>query len=83
MSVKMKKNITFNLKPTTFWDCNLEQLDFKEDKYFIISRIAERGTDSEVLFILNNYSKKDIRHAVTKSKEITPITLNYYENIIL
>jgi len=72
-----------NLKQTTFWDCEIDKLELEKDKFFIIARIAERGTDIEVDLMHEYYSLKDINYAVNHSKEISELTLNYYNTIVL
>lgn len=79
----MKKNsLEKYLNPRTFWDTEFTKLDLEKDKYFIISRIAERGTDKEYFFIRTHYVKKDILYAVNNSRETSPKTKNFF-NIIL
>lgn len=75
--------INKQLNKATFWDSDFESLDLEKDKSYIISRIAERGTDNEVLFIKNYYSKHDILFVVNNSAEITPKTKNYFNTIDL
>jgi hypothetical protein len=70
------------LNKTTFWDCDFSQLDLKRDKNYIISRIAERGTDIEADFIIFFYSKKDILYVVNNFREISPKTKSYFNTIL-
>jgi len=70
------------LVKSTFWDAEFEDLDLEKDKGYIISRIAERGTDIEVLFIISYYPKKDVLFVVNNAPEITPKTKNYFNTIV-
>lgn len=70
------------LVKSTFWDTEFEGLDLEKDKGYIISRIAERGTDNEVLFIISYYPKKDVLLVVNNAPEITPKTKNYFNTIV-
>lgn len=70
------------LVKSTFWDAEFEGLDLEKDKGYIISRIAERGTDNEVSFIISYYPKKDVLFVVNNAPEITPKTKNYFNTIV-
>lgn len=70
------------LVKSTFWDSEFESLDLEKDKGYIISRIAERGTDIEVSFIISYYSKEDVLFVVNNAPEITPKTKNYFNTIV-
>ncbi len=70
------------LVKSTFWDAEFESLDLEKDKGYIISRIAERGTDIEVNFIISYYPKEDVLFVVNNSPEITPKTKNYFNTIV-
>lgn len=70
------------LVKSTFWDAEFEGLDLEKDKGYIISRIAERGTDIEVSFIISYYPKKDVLFVVNNAPEITPKTKNYFNTIV-
>lgn len=70
------------LNSPTFWDADLNTLDLIKNNHFIIARIAERGNDKEINFMLTHFSKSDILFAINHLPEITPRTKNYF-NIIL
>lgn len=70
------------LVKSTFWDAEFDNLDLEKDKGYIISRIAERGTDIEVSFIISYYSKEDVLFVVNNAPEITPKTKNYFNTIV-
>lgn len=86
--LELKKKIGNNglvnkyLIKSTFWDAEFESLNLEKDKGYIISRIAERGTDNEVSFILSYYTKKDVLFVVNNAPEITPKTKNYFNTIV-
>ncbi len=70
------------LVKSTFWDTEFKGLDLEKDKGYIISRIAERGTDIEVNFIISYYPKEDVLFVVNNAPEITPKTKNYFNTIV-
>ncbi len=80
-----KKDFKKYLNPATFWDTDFEALDMEKNKYFIIARVAERGTDLEVFFIQSVFSKEEILFAVNQSafaRGLSNKTKNFF-NIIL
>jgi hypothetical protein len=76
------------IKPTdvfqkaVFWDAEFENLDFKEDKRFIISRVLTRGNEEEIWFILDYYPKEDILDVLNSTKGLDPKTVNFF-NLVL
>jgi len=77
-----KKKLLINLlNPATFWDVNLNLLDVSKDKDFIIVRVLERGTDSEIWYIESVYSQQEIILALKNTKGACKKTLNFYRTI--
>jgi len=60
-------------------DINL--LDIKKDRDFIIVRMPERGTDLEIGLIKLTYSQREIISALEKTKGGSKKTLNFYKTI--
>ncbi|MFH1993506.1 MAG: hypothetical protein ABIK98_14060 [Pseudomonadota bacterium] len=59
-----------------FWDKG--PLNHKRDKYIIIERILEFGTECEVDIIQNYYGIEAIKAVVIESRELSPRTVNYF-----
>jgi hypothetical protein len=59
-----------------FWD--KEALDLARDKFIIIERILELGTEDEVDAILAYYGRESVAQVVRKSRELSPRTVNYF-----
>ncbi len=74
---------TLPLKKTTFWDIDINILDLEKDKIFIITRVLTRGTDNEILFVENHYTKEEIVSALNTTKGIDKKTKNYYNLIFI
>ena len=59
-----------------FWDKG--PLNHRRDKYIIIERILEFGTEDEVSIIQNYYGIEAIKTVVIESRELSPRTVNYF-----
>jgi hypothetical protein len=65
-----------------FWDAKFEELDFEDDKNFIISRILTKGTDKDIYFVCDYYDKKTILFVLKTTKGIDPAIINYFEQVL-
>lgn len=61
-----------------FWDVNPKEIDAKKHKHFLITRIAEKGSWSDVLWLKNQYSKDEIKYAVAHSKNVSAKTKAFW-----
>lgn len=54
-----------------FWDVKRENLDFTEDKSFIISRVFERGKLEDVLGIIHIYGNQEAGEVLRDNKYLS------------
>ena len=66
-----------SLKPI-LWDVDLESLDVKKDKDFIIKRVTDKGRWDDVVWLKTQYVIDDIIDVVKKSKNISKKTKNFW-----
>jgi len=59
-----------------FWDKGA--LDLSLDKFIIIERILELGTEDDVDAILDYYGRESVAQVVRESRELSPRTVNYF-----
>jgi hypothetical protein len=59
-----------------FWDKG--PLDPDEDKFVIVERILEFGTEREFLSVISCYGDVFIRDVVRNSRNLSPKTVNYF-----
>jgi len=59
-----------------FWDKG--PMDPEEDKFVIVERILEFGTESEFHAIIRRYGEGFIREVIRKSPNLSPKTVNYF-----
>jgi hypothetical protein len=63
-----------------FWDKGL--LDPEQDKFVIVERILEFGTERESLEVLTCYGEEMIRYVVCNSRNLSPKTVNYFARLL-
>ena len=56
----------------TFWDVDISEHDFKDSSEWIIARVFDRGTLTEVLSIINYYGFDFVKEALTTTTENLP-----------
>lgn len=61
-----------------FWDVDPEKLDWEKSRQFIIERVLQRGSTSEVKKVFSLYSAEQIKTSVLKSKTLDKKTANYF-----
>ncbi len=59
-----------------FWDKG--PLNYRRDKYIIIERVLEFGTEVEVDVIQNYYGIEAVKSVVKESRGLSPRTVNYF-----
>jgi hypothetical protein len=70
-------NIVTDLKPTYFWDVDIDKLDVKKSRRLIIERVFGFGTADEIMHISNFYGTKEVLSVLKKLNYIDPKTLNF------
>jgi len=58
------------IDPVLFWDVNMNQLDIKNDSYYIIKRIMTHGDKRERDLLFDIYTNKQIKEVVEKTREM-------------
>ncbi|MEM7820510.1 MAG: hypothetical protein QW761_02850 [Candidatus Aenigmatarchaeota archaeon] len=48
------------------WSCNTKLLDLKRDKRYIISQILNYGTRRDVIWLLSNYNRAEIKEVLKR-----------------
>jgi hypothetical protein len=59
-----------------FWDKGL--LDQEKDKFVIVERILEFGTESEFHAVVSCYGDEFVGEVVRNSRNLSPKTVNYF-----
>lgn len=70
--------VTEALSKSLFWDVSPDQLNWKNNRQFIIERTLQRGLTKEVDTIFSIYSLSEIKQALLKSRTLDRKTANYF-----
>jgi len=65
-----------------FWDVDFSKLDKKNYSQFIIERILEYGDEKAVKWLSQNFTKSEIKRTLTKRRNISPLSANYWSLIL-
>jgi len=76
MDAKLALEQIIKNKRTYFWDKG--PLDPYRDKYIIIERILEFGTEDEIKIISDYYGRESVEEVVIQSRSLSPKTVNYF-----
>jgi len=63
-----------------FWDKG--QLDPEKDKFLIVERILEFGTEKESHAVVSYYGDEIIKDVVRNSRNLSPKTVNYFVSLL-
>ncbi len=65
-----------------FWDIDYAKLDPIKDSSFIIKRSLDRGDTNSVKWILSNYKREEIKNVISKSRDISAKTANFWGDFL-
>lgn len=61
----MKEKVSrLPLRTSLFWDVNPKTIDLQKHARYVIERILEFGNESEVRWMLNHYSHRQVRRTL-------------------
>jgi len=66
---------------TLFWDTDKSRIDFRQNKNFIISRLADKGNLAAVNWLKKIYGVKAIKKAVSQSRNVSAKTKSFWRLI--
>lgn len=65
-----------------FWEIDLEKVDMRQCKQYIIERILEMGDERAIRWLRKNFSPREIKETLRKSRRISSRSLNYWHLIL-
>ena len=65
-----------------FWDIDFEKLELKVSSHLIIKRVLDRGSLSDVRWLLRTFGKDDIRKVVMGTRDLARPTGNFWADIL-
>lgn len=60
-----------------FWDTDIDALDMKGNRLYIISRLLSKGGMPGYLWVTKHYSEADIIDAIIRRRDMDPIMRNF------
>jgi hypothetical protein len=63
-----------------FWDTDPSLLVIHKDWFYIIERLLDYGNDKSLVWVLQTYSKQQIREVVCGSRRIKEKTASFWKN---
>lgn len=74
MSPLTKKNL--------FWDTDINNIDLREHKRYVIKRILKFGTPSDYSWLKSIYSRNEIKNVIEKDRsELDKKSLNFWSHL--
>lgn len=69
--------VDFPFNKSLFWDCNICDIDLKQNSRYVIERVLTRGFTEDFYLLLKIYSPEEIKTAILKSKELDRKTVHF------
>jgi len=80
MTAKNNETV-YQFSPHLFWDTNLDKLDVKRDKIYIIERVMNYGLEKDEILLYKLYSTGTIKRIITKLDTLNKRTIAYLSMI--
>ncbi len=69
-------------RESLFWDTKQENIDWEKNAKYVIERIFEHGSDKEVHWLWNTYTKEAMSEVLEKSRDLRPRTRALWESVV-
>ncbi len=66
-----------DIKKRVFWDVRYDELDFENDKFYIIEKVMNYGVWADFLALLKFYGEETIKKEIIKSSYLKQDVLNF------
>lgn len=76
-----KKHPDAKLKPRLFWDIDLNKLDFRKAKHFVVERVVEHGGLEDWWAMLNMYGKDAVQQEIKNIPMLTDRNIKFVSGI--
>ena len=73
----MKQAIKPNISSTAFWDVNFNTIDFEQNSHFVMDKVFNYGTWSDIIEVLKFYGIDRVRNEVTQIAYLKNTTLSF------
>ncbi len=58
------------IRKSTFWDVDLDSIDFRRHSTHVIKRVFERGNEDEILEIIKFYGMQDCKKVISEASSL-------------
>lgn len=65
-----------------FWDVEFEKLGIRRSAHLIIKRVLDRGSLSDIRWLLRTYGKEEIKKVVMGTRDLARPTGNFWADIL-
>ncbi len=69
------------LRPSLFWDVDVQSIDLQKNKAFVIERITSRGRFEEFKAMLEYYGKNTVKDKLLQTRYLNEVTLYFCSSI--
>lgn len=76
----IQEEIKSKISQSLFWDVDFKQIDFINQKKYIIPRVMDRGTKKDVRLIWDFYGEKTIRETLINARFLEEKTICFFAN---
>ncbi len=73
----VEKSTKPNISALPFWDVKYEELDYENDRFFIIEKVLNYGLWNDFIELLRFYGKDTIKQEIVKSAYLKKDVLNF------
>jgi hypothetical protein len=73
--------MTLHLRPSLFWDTDIQKIDLQKHKASVIERIMVRGQMDEFKAMMQFYGKETVKKTVLNARWLDKVTLAFCSTI--
>jgi len=82
MMIQKEKTQVPEFLRSYFWDVEFEKLEIKRSAHLIIKRVLDRGSLSDIRWLLKTYGKDEIKKVVMGTRDLARPTGNFWADIL-
>jgi len=78
----VKNKVLLQLSPHIFWNCDVNNLDFKKNKEIIIERIIKYGLEDDIILMWKLYNYRTIKKIAVNIDVLELNRILYYSSML-
>lgn len=76
------KNTIAGVLAPVFWDVKFEEVDIAKNPRFVLKRVIDRGDTRALKWIMERFTKEDIKELILTSRDVSRKTANFWTLIL-